>query len=155
MFEDFWPWTLLFNFHSSIVLCLIPWFYHRSDSIYELQFILYFRPGGEITPGEDEVEGLKRAMAEVESVFHYCLSSSYEYLVSWGAENHVILILKSVMYVDSIICFTIVYLSSLKLYTLLVCLVFLVDLKCFYVSLDFRKSRWYRKSWLDSWRLIS
>lgn len=23
------------------------------------------RPGGEITPGEDEIEGLKRAMAEV------------------------------------------------------------------------------------------
>ena len=24
-----------------------------------------FRPGGEITPGEDEIEGLKRAMSEV------------------------------------------------------------------------------------------
>ena len=30
-------------------------------------FVSLFRPGGEITPGEDEIEGLKRAMAEVKN----------------------------------------------------------------------------------------
>lgn len=31
--------------------------------------ITFFRPGGELNPGEDEVEGLKRLLTEVLNIF--------------------------------------------------------------------------------------
>lgn len=38
---------------------------HSSDS-----WLLSCRPGGELSPGEDEVEGLKRLMTEVATSWH-------------------------------------------------------------------------------------
>lgn len=48
--------------------------YERFDCL-----LLFYRPGGELSPGEDEVEGLKRLMTEVTASHH-----SFIYLLIWG-----------------------------------------------------------------------
>lgn len=47
--------------------------YEHSDCL-----LLFYRPGGELSPGEDEVEGLKRLMTEVTASHH-----SLIYLLLW------------------------------------------------------------------------
>lgn len=45
--------------------------------------LVYFRPGGELNPAEDEVEGLKRLLTEV-TILLLSVNMYYNYLYFYG-----------------------------------------------------------------------
>lgn len=51
------------------------------NSVLLIYIITFTRPGGELNPGEDEVEGLKRLLTEVTVIYVHLLTSINNFLI--------------------------------------------------------------------------